>query len=85
MRCPEFVDFMMNGKGEIGLRKKNVGLDAGVVGCCFCSGVDVFVPSFAAMPGDPYENYSDGNGGQGGNEGMNMVDERVGRICNGYG
>jgi len=62
-----------------------VGLDAGDLGCCFCSGIDVFVSSFAAMAGDPYESYSDRDGRQGGKEGMNMVDERVGRRYNGDG
>jgi len=33
VRCPEFGDFMMNEKSEVGFRKKNVGLDAGEVGC----------------------------------------------------
>ena len=33
MRCPEFGDFMMNGKGEVGFRRKNVGLEVGEVDC----------------------------------------------------
>jgi len=31
--CPEFGNFMMNGTGEVRFRRKNVGLDAGEVGC----------------------------------------------------
>ena len=50
-------------KGEVGFRKKSVGLDAGEVGSCCCSGVDVFVPSYVAVAGDPYESYSDKDGG----------------------
>jgi len=61
---------MMNGKGEVGFRRKNVGLDTGEVGCWFCGVVDVFVPSYAAMTGDPYEIYSERDGGQGGKEGV---------------
>jgi len=30
---------------------------------------------------DPYESYSDRDGGQGGEEGMNTIDERVSRRC----
>jgi len=47
----------------------------------FTTGVNVFVPSYAAMAGDSYESYSDKDGGQGGKEGMNMIDERVSRTC----
>jgi len=32
VRCPEFGDSLMNGKGEVGFRRKNVGLDSGEVG-----------------------------------------------------
>jgi len=54
---------MMNGKGEVRFRRKNVGLDPQEVGRCFCGGVDVFVPSYAAMAGDPYESYFEGDRG----------------------
>jgi len=37
------------------------------------------------MAGDPYECYSDTTGGQGAKEGMNTIDERVGRRCIGDG
>ena len=48
-------------------------------------GADVFVPSYAAMAGGPYQSSSDRDGGQGGKEGMNTIDERVGRRCIGDG
>jgi len=37
------------------------------------------------MAGDPYESYSDRNRSEGGKEGMNMIDETVGRRCIGDG
>jgi len=64
---------------------ERVRLNAGEVGCWFYGGVDVFVPSYVAMAGDPYESYSDRDGGQGEREGMNTIDERVGRRCIGDG
>jgi len=33
------------------------------------------------MAEDPYESYSAWDGGQGGKEGMNMIDKRVSRRC----
>jgi len=44
-------------------------------------GVDVFLPSYVSMAGEPYESYSNWDGGQGGKEGMNTIDKRVGRKC----